>query len=125
MSKLQRGVKPGGTKKTGITRGAGTIFLALLLLLAAAAAFIFFRDSVPAQSIEQARTNPSRQDADFNGRCETLHEAIDRILALQSMVVSDVHREEKEAPREKNQGLIRWNARSLLVEGSAATSIGS
>ncbi len=120
MSKLQRGAKPAETKKTGITRGAGTIFLALLLLLAAVAAFIFFRDSAPAKSIGQAKTNPSRQDADFNGRCETLHEAIDRILALQSMVVGDVHREEKEAPREKNQGLIRWNARSLLVEGSTA-----
>lgn len=119
MSKLPRAAKTKEKKKNGIIGGAGTAFLALLLLLAIGGAFFFFQEKLPGKSAVQTRTAEVKKNADFNARCETLHGLVDQTLSTQNMVVSDVQRIEKEVPRDKETGAIRWNSRNLLIEDSA------
>lgn len=114
--------KPGSKspKKHKEKRGAGAVLLALLLILAfVAGAFAFFRqpDSAPKSgSIPQVSIVDGK--ADFNPRCDSLHVAVDKAIASQNLIVSDVNREAKEALRQRNEGKILWNARSILIEGS-------
>ena len=46
------------------------------------------------------------------------------MLSGQNLVVADVRRESKEAPRQKADGKIVWNARSILVEGNGGETAG-
>ena len=104
-------------------RGAGSIFLALLLVIAVAAgAFFFFRqeDSINSVKPTPAKVVVSDGKADYNQRCDALHNVIDKVLAGQNMVVSDMQRDTREVPRQKNEGKIVWNARSILLEATDA-----
>ena len=109
-------------KKNADNRGAGSVFLALLLVIAlAAGAFMFFRQQEPTVPAV-GKVVMIDGKADFNPRCEALHTVVDKALAGQNLIVRDVMRENKEAPRQKNDGKIIWNARSILVEGTGEGS---
>ena len=120
MSKSPRAAKA-KTKnnKTNTSGGAGTAFLVLLLFFAAAGAYLFFQEKSPDKKATAPLVAAVKQDADFNARSDALHEVVDQALSLQSLVVSDVQRIEKEVPRDKEPGAIRWNSRNLLIEDSA------
>ena len=108
----------GPKSKQKNNRGAGSIFLALLLIIAIIAGiFVFF--SQPDQGKPSvAKVSVIDGKADFNPRSEALHAIVDKTLAGQNLVVTDVQRENKEVARQKNDGKIVWNARSILVESS-------
>ena len=120
MSKSPRAAKA-KTKnnKTNTSGGAGTAFLVLLLFFAAAGAYLFFQEKSPDKKATAPLVAAVKKDADFNARSDALHEVVDQALSLQSLVVSDVQRIEKEVPRDKEPGAIRWNSRNLLIEDSA------
>jgi polysaccharide deacetylase 2 family uncharacterized protein YibQ len=122
MSKSQKAAKPKTQKKSNKFGGAGTIFLALLLLLSVGGAYYYFQQSAPVKSGVSAKEESRKNDADYNARCETLHGIVDQLLSSQNMVVGDVQRIDRDAPRENNKGLIRWNSRNLLIDDAAGVS---
>ena len=125
MSKSPRAAKPKTEKKTGVFGGAGTIFLALLLLLSVGGAYYFFQQTPPVKPVVATKTDALKNDADFNARCETLQAIVDQTLSSQNMVVGDVQRIDKDAPREQNKGNIRWNSRNLLIDDATGVSADS
>lgn len=119
MSKSPRADRPGTGKlpgRQGKKRSAGLVFLALLLVLLGAAYLAFQETGQKAGP--GGPPSGSGGDADFNPRCDALHMVVDKVLAGQNLVVSDLRQDAKEAARLKNSGKIRWNARSLLVEST-------
>ncbi|MBP2665457.1 MAG: protein of unknown function YibQ [Firmicutes bacterium] len=123
MWKSQKENKSQTKKNTASNRGAGTILLALLLVLLAAA-YLVFQQTGPTPPTPGS-TPAAKDDVDFNARCDALHAVIDKVLASQNLVVSDVRQEPKEAARQKAEGKIRWNARNSLIESSGGVSTGS
>lgn len=119
MLKLPRAAKQSNKKNASMSGGAGIAFLALLLFFVIAGAFFFFKEKAPENANVATRTTETKKDADYNSRSDALHEAVDQALSLQSIVVSDVQRLEKETQRDKEPGMIRWNSRNLLIEDSA------
>ena len=120
MSKSQKAVKSSpAKKKNGISRGAGTIFLALLLLFATLAGFYYFSNKPAPRSSSQPISAKQAEDADYRARSEQLQQIVDRVLAHGNVVVVDLQREEKQVPRQKVAGQIRWFSRNLYVEASA------
>lgn len=120
MWKSQKGNKPKNKKHTGTSGGAGLILLALLLVLAGAA-YLVFQEQV---STPSAPGSPSgtKNETDFNLRCDSVHAIVDRVLAQQNLTVLDVQQEPKEVARQKSDGKIRWNARSSLIESTDTIS---
>ncbi len=94
-------------------------FLVLLFLFAIVGAYVFFEQKTPDKPNVVKQVGSIRKDADFNERCDALHDIVDQALSSQSLVVSDVQRVEKEVPRDKEPGAIRWNSRNLLIEDAA------
>lgn len=121
MSKSRKGDKPKNTNKSGISGGAGLILLALLLILAGAA-YYAFQELTSGPTAKSVPVTGSKNDADFNFRCDTLHSIVDKVVAGQSLIVSDVHQEVKTVDRRNTDGKIRWNARKILIEATDAVS---
>ena len=102
-------------------RGAGSVLLALLLIIAAlAAVYAFFQPPDPAGRPAGAIPQVSMIDgkADYNLRCDAVHETVDKAVTAQNLTVADVQRDAKEAARQADAGKIVWNARSILIEGA-------
>ncbi len=123
MWKSQKESKPQTKKNTANNWGAGTILLALLIVLLAAAYLVFQQTGTTPPT--PGSTPGAKDDVDFNARCDALHAVVDKVLAGQNLVVSDVQQEPKEAPRQKTEGKIRWNARNSLIESPGGVSVGS
>lgn len=121
MSKSRKGDNPKNRNNTGISGGAGVILLALLIILSGAAYFAF-QELTSGPAIKPNSATGSKNDADYNERCDALHAAVDGALTRQNVIVSDVHQETKEAARQNTDGKIRWNARNLLIEASESVS---
>jgi polysaccharide deacetylase 2 family uncharacterized protein YibQ len=120
MWKSQKEDKSRQKKNTTNHRGAGTILLALLVVLLAAAYLVFQQSGTTPPTTGSAPG--AKNDVDFNARCDALHAVVDKVLATQNLVVSDVLQDVKEAPRQGAEGKIRWNARSSLIETSGGVS---
>ena len=121
MWKSQKDDKPKTSKRTGNSGGAGLILLALLLILAGAA-YYAFQELTSGPTAKSVPVTGSRNDADFNSRCDTLHSLVDNVLAGQNLIVSDVLQEVKTADRRNTDGKIRWNARKILIEATDTVS---
>jgi len=121
MWKSQKVDKTKKKKNSGNSGGAGLILLALLLVLAGAA-YMVFQESGAKPPAGSSSTG-AKNDVDFNSRCDSLHAVVERVLDKQNMVVSDVQQESKEVSRQKNDGKIRWNAKSTLLENTGGASI--
>ena len=121
MSKSRKADKPKNTNKSGISGGAGLILLALLLILAGAA-YYAFQELTSGPTAKSVPVTGSKNDADFNFRCDTLHSIVDKVVAGQSLIVSDVHQEVKTVDRRNTDGKIRWNARKILIEATDTVS---
>ena len=121
MSKSRKADKPKNTNKSGISGGAGLILLALLLILAGAA-YYAVQELTSGPAAKSVPVTGSRNDADFNSRCDTLHSVVDKVVAGQNLIVSDVHQEVKAVDRRNTDGKIRWNARKLLIEATDTVS---
>ena len=120
MWKSQKDDKPKTRKRTGNSGGAGLILLALLIVLAGAAYYAF---QEPTSTPPAAGSLPeTKNEADFNSRCDSMHTAVDKVLSAQNLLVSDVQQELKEVNRQNQSGKIRWNARSVLIESTDAIS---
>ena len=122
MSNSQKqGSKPKTNKNT---RGAGSVLLALLLILAVlAGAYAYLQQPGPAaKTAAIPKVADTGGKADFNPRCDLVHELVDKALTGQAMNVSDVRGEAKEAARQRGDGKIVWNARNILIEGAGEGS---
>lgn len=123
MLKSRKAVKGSSAKKKkSISRGAGTILLALLLLFASLAGYYYFANRPVSRSAEPSKASRQTEDADYRARSERLQHAVDRALADNQVVVVDLNQEEKQVPREKVAGTIRWSSRNLFVEAPAGFS---
>ena len=121
MWKSQKADKKKTVKSTNSSGGAGVILLALLLVLIGAAYMVFQEPGITPPG--GASPAGAKNDVDFNSRCDTLHTVVERVLAKQNLVVSDVRQEPKEVARQKQDGKIRWNAKSTLLENSGGSSV--
>ena len=120
MWKSQKADKQKNNKNNKNSGGAGPILLALLLVLIGAA-WLVFQEPGDGSAVKSSPTG-SKNDVDYNARCDELHTAVDKVLSAQNLIVSDVLQEPKAVPRQNKDGKIRWNARNSLIESTGEIS---